>query len=254
MERETINALILAGSRKGQQDPLAMHTHVSHKAIIPILGRPMIHYVAQTLSKIVNIEKIAVSIEKPVVVQDILPEYIQYLSAALGPSASVVEAIQTLNTPLLVTTADNPLLQPEWVNYFLAEAEKANCDIAIGIALKEQIERDVPNTKRTYIKLADGAFSGCNIFLFRTPQSIQVAKLWQTLEQHRKQPAKIGYLLGYKIILRYLLRCLTRQVLKKRIYKLTKAKLHFVVMPWGQAAVDVDKPEDLALVTSLIHS
>lgn len=254
MERESVNALILAGSRQGKQDPLAKHAHVSHKAILPILGRPMIHYVVQTLSKVNLIEKIAVTIEQPSIVKDILPEYIQYLPAALGPSDSVIHAIQELGTPLLVTTADNPLLQPEWVEYFLNEAERTNCDIAVGIALKEQIESDVPNTKRTYINLADGSFSGCNLFLFRTPKAIQVAKLWQKLEQHRKKPLKMGYLLGYQIIFRYLLKCLTRHALQKRIYKLTQANTHFVVMPWGQAAVDVDKPEDLTLVNSLFQN
>lgn len=254
MERESINALILAGSRQGKQDPLAKQAHVSHKAILPILGRPMIHYVVQALSKVNLIEKIAIVIEQQSIVKDILPEYIEYLPAALGPSDSVIHAIKELSTPLLVTTADNPLLQPEWVEYFLNEAERTKCDIAVGIALKEQIDSDVPSTKRTYINLADGSFSGCNLFLFRTPKAIQVAKLWQKLEKHRKQPLKMGYLLGYQIILRYLLKCLTRQALKKRIYKLTEAKTHFVVMPWGQAAVDVDKPEDLTLVNSLFQN
>ncbi|CAI3949089.1 Molybdopterin-guanine dinucleotide biosynthesis protein A (MobA) (PDB:1E5K) (PUBMED:32239579) [Commensalibacter communis] len=254
MERETVNALILAGSREGQQDPLAKQAHVSHKAILPILGRPMIEYVVQALSKLSNINKIAVTIEQRSIVQDILPEYIQYLPAALGPSDSVIQAIETLGTPLLVTTADNPLLQPEWISHFLKEAELTKCDIAVGIALREQIETDVPNTRRTYIKLADGSFSGCNLFLFRTPQSIQVAKLWQKLEKHRKRPVKMSYLLGYKIILRYLIKCLTRNALKKRIYKLTKAKTHFVVMPWGQASVDVDKPEDLKIVRTLMQN
>lgn len=249
-----MNALILAGSRQGQQDPLALHTHVSHKAIIPIFGRPMIEYVVKALAKIEIIDKIAVSIEEPSLVQEILPNFIQYLPPAPGPSASIIDAIQTLNTPLLVTTADNPLLQPQWIDYFLKEAEASQCDLIIGIALKEQIERDVPHTKRTYIKLADGSFSGCNIFLFRTPLSIQVAKLWKKLETYRKKPFKMGYFLGYTVILRYILHRLTRNALKKRIYRMTKVRTHFVLMPWGQAAVDVDKPEDLDLVNSLMSN
>lgn len=252
MERGPINALILAGSRQGQQDPLALHAHVSHKAIIPILGKPMIEYVTETLAKIECIDKIAVSIEKPDSVNDILPNFIKYLPTSPGPSASIIQAIQTLGTPLFVTTADNPLLQPEWVEYFIQEAEASQCDLAVGIALKEQIEKDVPNTKRTYIKLADGSFSGCNIFMFRTPHSIQVAKLWQKLESYRKKPFRMGFHLGYTIILRYILHRLTRNALKRRIFKLTKVKTHFVLMPWGQAAVDVDKPDDLNLVRSLM--
>lgn len=252
MEREAVNALILAGSRQGQQDPLALYAHVSHKAIIPIFGRPMIEYVVKALAKIEIINKIAVSIEQPSIVQTFLPGFIEYLPTASGPSASIIYALQTLGTPLLVTTADNPLIQPEWINYFLKEAESSQCDLAIGIALKEQIKHDVPNTKRTYIKLADGSFSGCNIFYFRTPKSVQVAKLWQKLESYRKKPFKMGYFLGYTVILRYILHRLTRNALKKRIYKLTKVKTHFVLMPWGQAAVDVDKPEDLNLVNSLM--
>ncbi len=252
MEREPINALILAGSRQGKQDPLALYAHVSHKAIIPIIGKPMIKYVTDTLAKIESIDKIAVSIEQSNIVKNILPNFIQYLPACAGPSASIIQAIQTLRTPLLVTTADNPLLQPEWVEYFLQEAERSRCDFAVGIALKQQIEKDVSNTKRTYINLADGSFSGCNIFLFKSSQSIQIVRLWQKLESYRKQPLKMGFFLGYSIILRYILHRLTRNALKRRIFKLTKVKTHFVLMPWGQAAVDVDKPDDLKLVNTLI--
>lgn len=254
MERDTINALILAGSRQGQQDPLAYYAHVSHKAIIPIFGRPMIEYVVQALAKTEIVETIAVSIEDPSLLQGKLPKYIEYLPTAPGPSSSIILAIQQLGTPLLVTTADNPLIKPEWLNYFIAEAEKAQCDVAIGIALKEQIENDVPNTKRTYINLADGSFSGCNLFLFRTPSAIQLLKFWQKLEQYRKKPIKMGFLLGYKIILLYLLRRLTRTMLSKRIHKLTKVKTHFVLMPWGQASVDVDKIDDLKMVNILMEN
>ncbi|CAK7192058.1 hypothetical protein COMNV_00241 [Commensalibacter sp. Nvir] len=254
MERNSVNALILAGTRQGEQDFLAKLNHVSHKAIIPILGKPMIDYVVQALSKVSNIENIIVSIEETESVKEMLPDYVKYLPSAYGPSSSIINGIQELSTPLLITTADNPLLKAQWIEYFLREAELHQCDIAVGIALKSQIENDVMGTNRTYIKLADGSFSGCNLFLFRTPQSIRVAQLWQTLERHRKYPAKMGLLLGYEVVLRYFLRCLTRKTLKKRIFRLTQAKIHFIVMPWGQAAVDVDKIDDLVLVNSLIQS
>lgn len=253
MELRPINALILAGSRQGKQDLLAQLANVSHKAVLPILGRPMIDYVVQSLSRVEDIREIAVSIENQSILKNIAPEYIQYLPAALGPSASVINAIHKLGTPLLITTADNPLLKPEWVKFFLNHANLCNCDVAVGIALKEQIQYDVPHTHRTYIKMADGAFSGCNLFLFRTPKALQIAQLWQKIEQYRKKPTHMAYLLGLPIIARYLTKSLTKKAIYKRIYRLTGAKINFIALPWGQAAVDVDKKEDLDLVTSILQ-
>lgn len=250
MTSPVLTALVLAGSRAGAADPLAVGAGLSHKALIPVCGIPMIRRVVNSLRATPEVGRIVVCIEDPDAVRGVLPDDVEFTPAAGGPSASVLGAIGQYGTPLLVTTADNPLLRPEWIRHFLSAAGSA--DMAAGVASDEAVLRDVPGTKRTFIRLADRAFSGCNLFLFRTPVSAEVARLWQRLEQERKHPLRMGWLLGPGVLLRFLFRRLDSAALLRRIRVLTGAQAQFVTMPDGRAAVDVDKPSDLVLVRRMI--
>ncbi|GAN53770.1 nucleotidyltransferase family protein [Tanticharoenia sakaeratensis] len=244
-------ALILAGTRAGADDPMARAYGVRHKALLPVNGRPMLARVVDALRATTGIGRIAVSIETPAPVEALFGEDIAVLPAAAGPSQSIAEGLDALGAPMLITTADHPLLRPEWITAFVARAAMLtpSCDFAIGIATRTVIERDVPGTRRTYITLRDMVFSGCNLFLARTPRAAAVLALWQRIEHARKQPLKMAALLGPGLLARALTRTLTSDALCARITRLTGARPALIPIDNGWAAVDVDKPADLALVT-----
>ncbi|CUW46808.1 MULTISPECIES: nucleotidyltransferase family protein [Novacetimonas] len=247
-----LNVLILAGSRRGIRDPMAQAAGISHKAILPVCGRPMITRVCDALMQVPGLGRVVVCIDSPDAIRDAVPPSVTFIPEAAGPSASVMNALGILGAPLLVTTADHALLRPEWITAFIADSTRANCDMSAGIALDTDIARDVPDTKRTMIRLADGAFSGCNLFFLRTPAAMSVLKLWQRLENDRKHPLRMARLLGLGILLRFVLRRLTRAAVCDRIGHLTGARVGLIPINDGRAAVDVDKPADLELVTRLI--
>lgn len=249
-----LTVLVLAGTRAGAADPMATAANVSHKAILPVAGRPMIARVLDALAACPRIGRIVISIETPGILEGLeLSHPVDFLPPAAGPSASVMAALRTLGPPLLVTTADHALLRPEWIETFLDSVD-AHCDMAAAVAMEADITRDVPGTKRTMIRLADGAFSGCNLFLFRTPASIGVVELWQRIEQERKRPIRMARLLGVGTLLRYITGGLTRSALCARVGSLSQASVKLVSLPDGRAAVDVDKPADLLLVESLLRN
>ncbi|NVN43648.1 NTP transferase domain-containing protein [Asaia siamensis] len=247
----SLPVLVLAGSRDGAQDPLARHGNVAHKALLPVAGRPMIDRVLETLSATPSLGPVYVSIETSEAL-DALDRAFTCVPTAKGPSGSVALALDRIGAPLLITTADHPLLQPVWITEFLRDADLSGCDLAVGVALRPVIERDVKGTKRTYIPLSDMSFSGCNLFLLRTDRARAVIELWQKLERDRKHPLRMARTLGFGILLRALFRRLDSATLTSRIHALTGARVSLVPMAHGRAAVDVDKPEDLALVEKLL--
>ncbi|WP_395494924.1 nucleotidyltransferase family protein [Acetobacter sp. KSO5] len=247
-----LSALILAGTRPGAPDPMAQACGVSHKAILPVAGTPMVLRVIHALQATPGIGRIAVCIDNPAVLEGLLPSDIEIVpSSPNGPSASVLAGLTQMGTPLLVTTADNALLRPEWISEFLAKCSPQT-DVAAAVAPEAVVLRDVPGTRRTFIRLADMAFSGCNLFLFRTPASLQVAALWQRVEKNRKHPLRIAWLLGPGILLRAVCKKLTRAALCRRIGTLSGTMAELVPLSDGRAAVDVDKPADLELTEKLI--
>lgn len=161
---QSITAFILAGSRPGKPDPVALAGGVSHKALLPIGGVPMLLRVIDALQQVPQITRIAVCIENPQIIASILPAGIDVIPARPeGPSASVLAGLARYGTPLLVTTADNALLQPSWVQELLSESH-TQADLAVAVATETTVKRDVPNTQRTYIRLADRSILfGCAI-------------------------------------------------------------------------------------------
>ncbi|MCP3734369.1 nucleotidyltransferase family protein [Sphingomonas sp. RP10(2022)] len=244
-----MNALILAGSRGGA-DPVADYAGVSDKALIRFGEATMLERVVIALRE-AGIDRIAVSANAPAVRAEALRLGAEPLDAAGGPSLSTLHGLQALGAPLLVTTADHALLRPEWVRDFLTDAP-ADADVAALLAHRSLVERDAPPTRRTWLRFADGGWSGCNLFLCRTPQARAAVELWMSVEANRKRPWRIVRRLGIATLARYALGRLTLAEAVARLGAVAGVRAAVVSARHGLAAVDVDKPADLDLVRSLL--
>ena len=253
-----LTALVLAGSR-GPDDPMTVATGARHKALIQVAGTPMLLRVVSALAATPEVDRIVICIEVPELLQTLpgLPEAakgkaVEIIRAADSPSRSVSAALQQLGTPLLVTTADHALLQAEWVSYFLAHLSPA-ADASVALARSTLVLGETPDTQRTFLRFAGAAYSGCNLFYFATPRSAELAALWVQVETLRKQPVKMLRLLGLSYALRYQLGWLKLESALRRLGALAGGLWPAVVeLPFGRAAIDVDKPADLILVERLL--
>jgi GTP:adenosylcobinamide-phosphate guanylyltransferase len=241
-------ALILAGSR-GSIDPVAAYAGVSHKALIVLDGQTLLARVAKALTD-AGATRIAVSVSDDAVRAEAAALGLTVLTAARGPSLSVREGIEVLGAPLLVTTADHALLQPEWITRFLADVPP-QADVAALLARQDVVESAAPGTRRTYLRFADGAWSGCNLFHFTSGRSVAALDLWAQVEADRKRPWRIVRKLGIGTLLRYMSGRLTLVAAIAHLGRLAGLNAAAVSTPFGLAAVDVDKPADLDLVRTL---
>lgn len=245
----SVAALILAGSRGGA-DPLAAYAGVADKALIEIGGETMLARVVAAL-RAAGIGRIAVSASSPAVAEAAATLGAMPLDAAPGPSASARAGLDALGAPLLLTTADHALLRPEWVRQFL-DRVPPDADVAALLARREAITAAAPGTKRTYLRFADGAWSGCNLFYFANPRAGAAVDVWQRVEADRKRPWRIIRLLGPGMLLRYLLGRLTLADAVARLGRTAGVIVAIVAAEDGRAAIDVDKPGDLDLVRKMV--
>jgi GTP:adenosylcobinamide-phosphate guanylyltransferase len=223
---------------------------VSHKALIVLDDQTLLARVAQAL-RAAGATQIAVSVSDDAVRAAAIMLGLTVLTAASGPSHSVRDGIAALGAPLLVTTADHALLRPEWITRFLADVP-ADADVAALLARRDVIEAAAPGTRRTYLRFADGAWSGCNLFHFATPRAVAALDLWAQVEADRKRPWRIVRRLGIGTLLRYMSGRLTLVAALAHLGRLANLKAAAVASPFGLAAVDVDKPDDLDLVRDLL--
>lgn len=249
-----LTALVLAGSRR-EGDPMARAAGVSHKALLPVAGQPMLERVVRSLAAVPRVGRILVAIENPQIVAALPALQVPVIAvpAAEGPSASVAGVLEKEGAPLLVTTADHALLRPEWVDEFL-DAADASADAMLALARREAVLAAAPQSQRTWLRFSDGDYSGCNLFLLRTPAATGVVRLWQKLEADRKRPLSLLRRLGLVYVLRYRLGWLSLGAALGRLGSLCDARVRPVILRDGRAAIDVDKPADLALAISLIEA
>jgi GTP:adenosylcobinamide-phosphate guanylyltransferase len=254
-----LTALVLAGTRAGG-DPLADYAGVSHKALIEVGGRTMVERVVEALAESSAVGRIVVAIERPELLAGLrglrpplCAKPLQAMATAPGgPSATVAAALASLGAPLLVTTADNALLEAAWIGEFLAKVP-ADADIAAALARRDAVEAAAPDTRRTWLRFADGDYSGCNLFLLARPAAARAIAFWQTLEGERKRPLRMVRRLGWTFAARYALGRLSMTAAAARLGALAGgARFSIVAMRDGRAAIDVDKPDDLDLVRRLV--
>lgn len=242
-------ALILAGSRPGP-DPVAQAEGVAHKALIDIAGRPMLARVHAALAA-AGAARIVVSADEPDVVALARSLGCDIVAPAVGPSGSVAAAFARFGAPLLVTTADHALLDAAWVADFLSDTP-ANADVAVLLARRETVEAAAPGSRRTWLRFADGAWSGCNLFYLATPRAAAALELWQTVEAERKRPWRLAARLGFGTLASYLVGRLGLAEAVARLGRRVGLRAAVVAARDGLAAVDVDRPGDLAQVRALL--
>ena len=252
-DKGRFTALVLAGSR-GPDDPVAHAAGVPHKALAPVAGVPMLLRVVRTLRDSPSIGRLALCIDELTIEEagkrggaEVLAD-VRLIAPDKTPSASVRRAIEQLGDglPLLITTADNALLSPQMVEHFCAAAP-AEADLAVAVASERTIRRVYPESIRTYYRFAGEGYSGCNLFLARTPAAMKIAVFWSEVERHRKRPWRLVSAIGPLVLLRFLLGMLSLEAACRRLSDIVGATVRTVEMPFAEAAIDVDKPADLAL-------
>ncbi|WP_026987497.1 nucleotidyltransferase family protein [Fodinicurvata fenggangensis] len=260
-EARGFTALVLAGQRPGT-DPLARHCGVELKCMAPVGGTPMLQRVVEVLARSPHIRKIFISLPDPTAVEELplltslhAEGRLHALRSAPSPSASVSDFCARQwhsDSPLLVTTADHALLNDEILNRFCRQALSSEDDILAGLTPSAVLKAAYPDSRRTYLRFRDEAYSGANLFALLTPRAQKAVTFWQTVEQDRKKPWRIARRIGIRTLIAYLARRLTLKDAMQALSRIAGAQAGAVILPIAEAAIDVDKPEDLDLVKSIL--
>ena len=147
---------------------------------------------------------------------------------------------------MLVTTADHPLLTVEMVEHFLAAAVDSGADVAAAVAGRPVVEQAGSTARRTYLRFRDGEVSGCNLFALMTPRARAALTYWRLLEAMRKRPLRMAWSVGPFTLIRYALGLLSSRAAAAALGRAAGCRAALIMLPFPDAAHDVDKPADLA--------
>lgn len=248
-----LTALVLAGPRKGG-DALANAFDVPHKAVLPVAGRPMGEWVVQALRSSPAIGKVLVAADWRSLGEDIAfmtPNKVVPVAAFPTIGDTVEAVLDAVPPPLLITTVDNPLLTPLVVGEFLAKVP-TDCDGAVAVARREVVREAYPQAHRVYMRFRRARVTGCNLFLMVNGHARAAVRTWTRMDASRTDPAAMIGQLGFGSLLLWSMNLLTLEGAAKRLSHRVGARLAVVEMSAPEAALDVDRPEDLHLAEQIL--
>lgn len=253
-----IEALVLAGSR-GESDPLAQGQGIPHRALLEVAGVPMLLRVVRALRQTPEVGRVLISIDDPPVL-DTLPQLAQLAQQGLvvahrsldSPSRSVLDALESRDEPLLVTTADHALLTPEMIEHMLARASALDADVSVGVVARPVVEARFPGVPRTWLRLRDDDYTGANLFVFHTPRARRAAAFWVRAESFRKRPWRLVAAFGPTALVLFALRRLSLDAALARGSRSIGARVEAVRLPFAEAAIDIDRLSDLEVANELL--
>jgi CTP:molybdopterin cytidylyltransferase MocA len=255
-ETHQMTAIVLAGDRT-KSDSLVDHSGVGAKAMIDIDGLPMVRRVLNALrsARVIHSISLAGPEAEAVASDEPLSSWvdsgeIQWREPESSPSTSAYNLMRSLapEEAVLLTTADHPLLTPEIVDAFGRQSLADDVDVAVGLAPHALVTEAYPGIKKTVLRFSDGDFCGCNLFAFITPEGRRAASFWRKIEQQRKKPMVVIGLLGWSAVIRYRLGLLSLEEALAKLSKRLGLRIRAVILPYANAAIDVDSIADLMLV------
>lgn len=250
-------AILLAGQRPGT-DPLASAFGQTWKALVPVAGEAMLSRVARTLLAAPLIARVVILAQEPaaLLVGDCAwladEARVSTSRSTAGIAASVAQVAGTAAAPwpVLVTTADHPLLTVAMVEALIAGAGDA--DVAVGVVARRVLLAAYPGNRRTWLRFADGGWTGANLFALSGEPARHALLAWSEVERDRKKALRLIWHFGPWLALRALTRTITLGGAMRTAGRRLGFDARPVALPYAEAGIDVDKPSDHALAEEIL--
>lgn len=250
-------AILLAGQRPGV-DPLAEAFGETWKAQVKIGGEAMLSRVAKTLLATPGIERIVVMAQEPEALftgdcawlADETRVATAASSSGIATSVAGVAGSAQAPWPVLVTTADHPLLTVPMVE--AAMAGLGDADVGVGVVGSKVLLAAYPDNRRTWLRFRGEMWTGANLFALGGNRAHKALAAWSAVERDRKKALKLIWHFGPLLALGALTRTITLEGALARAGRALGCTVKPIPLPFAEAGIDVDKPSDHALAARIL--
>jgi len=258
-----MDAIVLAGGRLPPEDPASTTVPGGLKCLQQVGGRTMLQRSLDALSEAHGIGcviVVGVPPETPLTCAhplEVIPaerDMIRSLQAAAARLAPAMADARADGAQALVVSADAPLVTGEMLDWMRERAVEGGADITITGVERAVMEARFPGSKRTYVRLRDGELCGGDVAAFRLAMADRGVALAERLVKARKHPWQIAAIVGPGTLASLMAGRLTLAQALKALDDRLDLKLDVVVSPYAEMAMDVDKPEQLALVRAALEA
>jgi len=244
-----VDAVVLAGGNASKVAPESQGL----KSLLELGSKPLISYVIASLEQTAAVKKIII-VCPPGTKESFLSFGHQVLEVGGSLMEKIATALKLTDTEMvLVASSDIPFITAAMVEKFLAACLAPDVDFYYPIVPKDLTEKKFPQTKRTYLKLNEGVFTGGNIHLIKKEAFLKNINLAEKVFSLRKSPIGLLGLLGWRFVLKFFLGRLSIKELEAKAGALLAAKVKAVICDDPEIGVDIDKPEDWQMANAYLQ-
>lgn len=241
------DAIVLAG---GGIEP-GLEAGLANKAFLPLAGRPLVAHVVLALQGVRGIDRLA-AVGPGAALRAVLPADVLVVDDAGGIMDNVVRTLGALGSTArtLVVAGDIPLLTARAVEDFYAACENNSADFHYVIVPQDVMERAFPGARKTFVRVADGTFTGGSVMLFNPAVVDRVRTFVDRVVAARKKPWLLAQLFGWSIVMKFASGRLTIAEMQERVTEILGITARAIISPHAEVAMDVDvgKPENLEII------
>lgn len=250
-----LRALVLSGADPAQPGALALGEGVANKALIEVGGAPMVRRVIDALQSCPRISDITlVGLSAQEAAQAGIPETVMLLPNQPSLVDNVLAGMEHYRARLgedarvLMLDADTPLLTGEMITWFVDACRPYDRDVYYAVVGRPAVEEVFPNSRRTYLRTREGRVCSADLFVLHIAAVLRSEARMRDLVARRKSVFAQLRLLGWSWVLRLLLGRIHLWELRAAAEKMLGVSGEVIELPFAEAAMDVDKDFQLAMV------
>lgn len=249
---ETISAIVLAGGTITADEPLYPITGELKKSMLPVAGKPMVQWVIEAIDQAASVSRMfVVGLDEPLWFETSKP--VSTLPDTGGMLTNIKLGLEnadgqsSVNHFVLLASGDIPTITPEIVDWRVTGAMQVGADINYAVVTKETMEARFPGSQRSYVRLRDMNVCGGDLNVLRASIAGH-DELWERIIGARKSAWRQVSLLGYDLLLQFLLRRITLEAAGQKVSERLGLAGVGTLSPYAELAMDVDKPAHLEVV------
>ena len=256
-----VDAVVTAGGIPRPDQPLYELTHGKPKALLPMAGRPMVQWVLDALNAAETVRRIVVVGLGPEDTTTLTSRkqlsFVPNQGSLIANTEAAVKQVLAQDAKAknaLVVSADIPTLEGAHVDWITRACLESEHEVYYGLVSQETMEKRFPGSKRSYFTLKEGKFCGSDINMFSTSLVGHYHPAWNTIVNSRKSILKQASLIGLDTLLIMALGQMTIPEALRRAKTKLGVNGRVLLIPYAEAAMDVDKPRQYALVKNDLES
>jgi molybdopterin-guanine dinucleotide biosynthesis protein A len=250
-----IDALVLAGGIPSEGDPLYPLTQGQSKALLPVRGKSMAQWVLDALAASKQVRRaVVVGLDGGLR----YPRELVYVPNHGGMLDNVhagVVKIMELDPRadrILIISSDIPTATGAQIDWVIEQTLSANDDFSYCVIERRAMEGLFPGCRRTFFRFRDAEVCGGDLAVISTRLFAMDAGIWQRLTAARKSRMKTAAVIGFDVLILFLLRRLSLDDAVRRASRRLDVRGRAINCPHPEVGMDVDKPFQLDLVENFL--